>query len=78
MCCRCSEVDFDIAVFTNISEEQMRGFNDVETYLVAMNSLFLQLSDPGRQRAVINIDGSSPSTICTPQAAAWSVIGSSP
>ena len=54
---RCSEVDFDVAVFTNISEEQMKGFTKLETYLEAIGSLFLRLTNPERQVAVINIDG---------------------
>ncbi|KAK9799389.1 hypothetical protein WJX73_010816 [Symbiochloris irregularis] len=53
---RCSEVDFDVAVFTNVSEDKMEGFDNLEDYLKAIGSLFLRLDDPTRHRAVINID----------------------
>lgn len=53
---RTSEVDFDIAVFTNLSRDHMDFHRTVEDYRAAKGLLFQRLNDPSRQRAVINAD----------------------
>ncbi|KAJ4831905.1 hypothetical protein Tsubulata_018114 [Turnera subulata] len=54
---RCSEVDFDIAVFTNLSGEHSEEFNGTEDeYRDAQAKLFARMVDPERHRKVVNID----------------------
>ena len=56
-CCRCDYVDFDVAVFTNVTKDKVDEFGGIKQYLNAQGSLFLKLQDPTRQRAVVNTDG---------------------
>lgn len=50
-------MDFDVAVFTNISKDKVDAFGGITQYLDAQGSLFMKLQDPNRQRAVVNTDG---------------------
>ncbi|XP_020587644.1 uncharacterized protein LOC110029614 isoform X2 [Phalaenopsis equestris] len=53
---RCDEVDFDIAVFTNLTRD-LHGFNGTEEqYRNSMAKLFERMIDPERHRKVVNID----------------------
>lgn len=59
---RLDDVDLDVAVFTNVSEEhllQYEGTAEPETmseHVAVMATLFSRLTDPDRQRAVVNVD----------------------
>jgi hypothetical protein len=48
--------DFDVAVFTNLSHDHLDFHGSMAAYREAKAELFRRLSDPERQRAVINID----------------------
>lgn len=53
---RYDEVDFDIAVFTNLSRDQ-HGFHEAEKdYRKSMGELFERMVEPERHRKVVNID----------------------
>jgi Mur ligase middle domain len=60
---RTDEVDFDVAVFTNLSSDNLHdGFGvgpaeTLEEHLDIMAGLFRRLQDSDRQRAIINVDG---------------------
>ena len=60
---RTDEVDFDVAVFTNLSSDNLHdGFGvgpaeTLEEHLDIMAGLFRRLQDRDRQRAIINVDG---------------------
>ena len=48
----------DIVVFTNLTTEDMEGSEQtVEEALEAQARLLRRLTDPTRQRAIINLDG---------------------
>ena len=49
--CRTDAIDFDCAVFTNLSEEHLDLHGDMESYYKAKEKLFLQ-----SRRAVVNVD----------------------
>ena len=51
-------VDFDVAVFTNLTSDHLDFHGTVEAYREAKAELFRGLTDPERQRAVINLDPS--------------------
>lgn len=53
---RTDRVDFDIAVFTNLSQDDMEGHGSFEEYRATKGRLFEALTDAARQRAVINLD----------------------
>lgn len=53
---RCSEVDFDIAVFTNLTRDHMDFHGTEEEYRNAKAKLFSRMVDPERHRKVVNID----------------------
>jgi len=53
---RVDECDFDVAVFTNLSRDHLDFHGSMEKYREAKAKLFHKLTDPARQRAVINID----------------------
>ena len=52
--CRTEPICFDVAVFTNLSEEHLDFHNDMEDYYKAKEKLFLQ-----SKSAVVNIDDSA-------------------
>ncbi|XWS61764.1 hypothetical protein CRYUN_Cryun07bG0153600 [Craigia yunnanensis] len=52
---RCNEVDFDIAVFTNLTRDHL-DFHGTEEYRDAKAKLFARMVDPERHRKVVNID----------------------
>lgn len=71
---RLDDVDLDVAVFTNVSEEHLsdRGgtaaAETVQEHTALMASMFSRLTDPDRQRAVVNVDGAeSPGRSAVPQ-----------
>ena len=51
-------VDFDVAVFTNLTSDHLDFHGSMEAYREAKAELFRGLTDPERQRAVINLDPS--------------------
>ncbi|CAN0907656.1 UDP-N-acetylmuramoyl-L-alanyl-D-glutamate--2,6-diaminopimelate ligase MurE homolog, chloroplastic [Linum grandiflorum] len=53
---RCNEVDFDIAVFTNLTRDDSEFPGTDEEYRDAKAKLFARMVDPERHRKVINID----------------------
>jgi len=53
---RVAHVDFDVAVFTNLSRDHLDYHGDMDAYAAAKGRLFRELQDPGRQRAVVNLD----------------------
>ena len=55
-------VDYDVAVFTNLTNDHLDFHGSMENYRDAKGELFRRLVDPERQRAVINLD---PSTVST-------------
>lgn len=53
---RVDEVDFDVAIFTNLTRDHLDFHETEEEYLKAKLKLFERLDDPQRQRAIINVD----------------------
>ncbi|CAN1253864.1 UDP-N-acetylmuramoyl-L-alanyl-D-glutamate--2,6-diaminopimelate ligase MurE homolog, chloroplastic [Linum perenne] len=53
---RCDEVDFDVAVFTNLTRDDSEFLGTDEEYRDAKAKMFARMVDPERQRKVINID----------------------
>ncbi|XP_010241881.1 PREDICTED: uncharacterized protein LOC104586371 [Nelumbo nucifera] len=53
---RCDEVDFDIAVFTNLTRDHMDFHGSEEEYRDAKAKLFARMVDPERHRKIVNID----------------------
>ncbi|KAF8365120.1 hypothetical protein HHK36_032863 [Tetracentron sinense] len=53
---RCNEVDFDIAVFTNLTRDHMDFHVSEEEYREAKTKLFAKMVDPERHRKIVNID----------------------
>ncbi|XP_015570615.1 UDP-N-acetylmuramoyl-L-alanyl-D-glutamate--2,6-diaminopimelate ligase MurE homolog, chloroplastic isoform X1 [Ricinus communis] len=59
---RCDEVDFDIAVFTNLTGDHLDSFHGTEEeYRDAKAKLFARMVDPERHRKIVNIDDSNAS-----------------
>ncbi|KZV31560.1 hypothetical protein F511_07411 [Dorcoceras hygrometricum] len=56
---RCDEVDFDIAVFTNLTRDDLDFHEMVEEYKDVMTKLFSRMVDPERHRKIVNIDDSN-------------------
>lgn len=57
---RVKHVDFDIAIFTNLTQDHLDYHRDMESYCSAKNKLFLSLNSPsskkGIKKAIVNID----------------------
>jgi len=53
---RTNGTSFDIAVFTNLTRDHLDFHGSFEEYREAKLKLFRELTDPDRQRAVINLD----------------------
>ncbi|XP_043809823.1 UDP-N-acetylmuramoyl-L-alanyl-D-glutamate--2,6-diaminopimelate ligase MurE homolog, chloroplastic isoform X3 [Manihot esculenta] len=53
---RCDEVDFDIAVFTNLTGDHLDFHGTEEEYKNANAKLFARMVDPDRHRKIVNID----------------------
>ncbi|XP_022873849.1 UDP-N-acetylmuramoyl-L-alanyl-D-glutamate--2,6-diaminopimelate ligase MurE homolog, chloroplastic isoform X1 [Olea europaea var. sylvestris] len=53
---RCDEVDFDIAVFSNLTRDHLDFHGTEEEYRDAKAKLFSKMVDPERHRKVVNID----------------------
>ncbi|GMH09390.1 hypothetical protein Nepgr_011231 [Nepenthes gracilis] len=52
----CKEVDFDIAVFTNLMGQDLEFHGSVEEYRDAEAKLFSRMVDPERHRKIVNVD----------------------
>ncbi|KNA24405.1 hypothetical protein SOVF_015550 [Spinacia oleracea] len=53
---RCEEIDFDIAVFTNLSRDNSHFQGNEEEFRVAQAKLFSRMVDPDRHRKIVNVD----------------------
>ncbi|KAG6397056.1 hypothetical protein SASPL_143217 [Salvia splendens] len=53
---RCDEIDFDIAVFTNLTRDHLDFHGTEEEYREAKVKLFQRMVDPSRHRKIVNID----------------------
>ncbi|KAG8382220.1 hypothetical protein BUALT_Bualt05G0054000 [Buddleja alternifolia] len=53
---RCDEVDFDIAVFTNLTRDHLDFHGTENEYRDAKAKLFSKMVDPARNRKIVNID----------------------
>ncbi|XP_024517730.1 UDP-N-acetylmuramoyl-L-alanyl-D-glutamate--2,6-diaminopimelate ligase MurE homolog, chloroplastic [Selaginella moellendorffii] len=53
---RCKEIDFDVAVFTNLTRDHMDYHENEDSYKEAKGKLFASMVDPARHRKVVNID----------------------
>ncbi|XP_058082766.1 UDP-N-acetylmuramoyl-L-alanyl-D-glutamate--2,6-diaminopimelate ligase MurE homolog, chloroplastic-like isoform X2 [Magnolia sinica] len=53
---RCDEVDFDIAVFTNLTRDHLDFHKSEEEYRASKAKLFSRMVDPERHRKIVNID----------------------
>lgn len=53
---KCDEVDFDIAVFTNLTSDHLNFHGTEEEYKNAKAKLFSRMVDPERHRKIVNID----------------------
>lgn len=53
---RCEEVDFDIAVFTNLTKDHSDFPGSEEEYRLAQGKMFSRMVDPERHRKIVNID----------------------
>ncbi|KAF5734496.1 hypothetical protein HS088_TW16G00945 [Tripterygium wilfordii] len=62
---RCNEVDFDIAVFTNMTSDHLDFRGTEEEYRDAKAKLFSRMVDPERHRKVVNIDDPNASFFVT-------------
>ncbi|XP_050228495.1 UDP-N-acetylmuramoyl-L-alanyl-D-glutamate--2,6-diaminopimelate ligase MurE homolog, chloroplastic [Mercurialis annua] len=58
---RCDEVNFDIAVFTNLTGDRLDFNGTEEEYKDASAKLFARMVDPERHRKIVNIDDSNAS-----------------
>ena len=68
---RLDEVDMDIVVFTNMSAEAAEAAGQSpEEMLEAQARLLRRLTDPTRQRAIINLDGELSTSCPLPDRAA--------
>ncbi|EMS50835.1 UDP-N-acetylmuramoyl-L-alanyl-D-glutamate--2, 6-diaminopimelate ligase [Triticum urartu] len=54
-----SEIDYDIAVLTNVRHANLEASMTYEGYMSSMASLFSRMVDPERHRKVVNIDDPS-------------------
>lgn len=59
----CNEVDYDISVFTNLSEDQLDLHGSEDEYRSSIAKLFERMVDPERHRKVVNIDDKNASYI---------------
>lgn len=53
---RCNELDFDIAVFTNLTRDRSDFSGSEEEYRDSKAKLFARMVDPERHRKIVNID----------------------
>ncbi|MQM06446.1 hypothetical protein Taro_039270 [Colocasia esculenta] len=53
---RCDEIDFDIAVFTNLTRDHYDFHGGEEDYRNSKGKLFAKMSDPRHHHKVINVD----------------------
>ncbi|XP_038971299.1 UDP-N-acetylmuramoyl-L-alanyl-D-glutamate--2,6-diaminopimelate ligase MurE homolog, chloroplastic-like [Phoenix dactylifera] len=58
---RCDEIDFDVAVFTNLTRDHLDFHGTEEEYRKSKGKLFARMVDPRRHRKVANIDDPSAS-----------------
>ncbi|KAK6130011.1 hypothetical protein DH2020_036233 [Rehmannia glutinosa] len=62
---RCDEIDFDIAVFTNLTRDHLDFHGSEEEYRDAKAKLFSRMVDPARHRKIVNIDDPNASFFIT-------------
>ncbi|ONK64105.1 uncharacterized protein A4U43_C07F22130 [Asparagus officinalis] len=53
---RCNEIDFDIAVFTNLTRDHLDFHGTEEEYRNCKGKLFAKMVDPKKHRKVVNLD----------------------
>ncbi|KAH7690754.1 UDP-N-acetylmuramoylalanyl-D-glutamate-2,6-diaminopimelate ligase protein [Dioscorea alata] len=53
---RCDEIDFDVAVFTNLTRDHLDFHGTEEEYMKSKGKLFARMVDPERHRKIVNID----------------------
>ncbi|MCO5557736.1 hypothetical protein L7F22_011307 [Adiantum nelumboides] len=53
---RCNAVDFDIAVFTNLTRDHMDFHETEQNYMEAKGLLFAKMLNPLQHRKVVNVD----------------------
>lgn len=53
---RCKDVDFDVALFTNLTRDHLDFHKTLDEYKEAKGRLFAKMVDPTRHRKVVNID----------------------
>ncbi|CAD5184715.1 unnamed protein product [Musa acuminata subsp. malaccensis] len=53
---RCNELDFNVAVFTNLTRDHLDFHGTMEAYKKSKGKLFANMVDPNRHRKVVNID----------------------
>lgn len=53
---KCDEIDFDIAVFTDLKRDHLDFSGTDDEYRAAKAKLFSRMTDPERHRKIINID----------------------
>ncbi|RMH74196.1 MAG: UDP-N-acetylmuramoyl-L-alanyl-D-glutamate--2,6-diaminopimelate ligase [Gemmatimonadetes bacterium] len=53
---RADAIDFDTAIFTNLTRDHLDFHSSVEAYRNAKLRLFQKLTDPQRQRGIVNLD----------------------
>lgn len=53
---RCKEIDFDVAVFTNLTRDHMDFHKSEDEYRAAKGKLFAKMVDPERHRKIVNVD----------------------
>ena len=68
---RAGNVDLDVLVYTNTTADGEAAAGGAEAYAANVRSLFSGLTDPERQRAVINIDGEKRVCACMALPLRW-------
>ncbi|CAL9177732.1 unnamed protein product [Musa hybrid cultivar] len=53
---RCDELDFNVAVFANLTRDHLDFHGTMEAYKKSKGKLFAKMVDPNRHRKVVNID----------------------
>jgi UDP-N-acetylmuramoyl-L-alanyl-D-glutamate--2,6-diaminopimelate ligase len=68
---RVCDVDFDVAIFTNLTQDHLDFHGSMESYFAAKQKLFIGLAEGSKQRAmVINVDDPFGVRLCQPANAA--------
>lgn len=56
---RCNEIDFDVAVFTNLTRDHLDFHETEEEYMKSKGRLFEKMINPEKHRKVVNLDDPS-------------------